>query len=76
MPPDADRLRATVEHLAGMERPSASPGERAAAEWIAGRLAEQGLEPRVETEAAHGTYWVPLGLMSAAAGLAGRAARG
>jgi hypothetical protein len=33
-----------------------------------GRL---GLAARVEPEAAHGTYWVPLGLMSAAAAAAG-----
>jgi Peptidase family M28 len=71
MPPDAARLRATVEHLAAMERPSASPGERAAAEWIAARLREEGADARVETEAAHGTYWVPLGLLSGAAALAG-----
>jgi len=74
MPPDADRLRATVEHLASFDRPSASPGERAAAEWIAARLREEGLAARVETERAHGTYWVPLGLLSLAGGLAGLAA--
>lgn len=76
MPPDVDRLRGTVEHLAGMERPSASAGERAAADWIAARLREHGLEARVETERAHGTYWVPLGLLTGAAGAAGRIARG
>ena len=31
-------LRADVETLAGMVRGSASPGERAAAEWVAGRI--------------------------------------
>lgn len=74
MPPDPDRLRATVEALAAMSRPSASEGERRAAEWIAQRLREQGLEPRIEVERAHGTFWMPLGLLSAAAGLAGLAA--
>jgi hypothetical protein len=77
MPPDPARLRAIVEHLEAMERPSASPGERAAAEWIAGQLRAEGLDARIETEDAHGTYWVPLGLLSAAGALAGAvAARG
>jgi len=71
MPPDPARLRATVEHLASFERPSASPGERRAAEWIAARLREEGLDARIEVERAHGTYWIPLGLLSLAAGLAG-----
>ena len=74
MPPDPARLRATVEHLEAIDRPSASAGERAAAEWIAGRLRAEGLEPRIEAERAHGTYWVPLGLLSGAAVLAGLAA--
>ena len=75
MPPDADRLLATVEHLAAFDRPSASEGERRAAEWIREQLAGLGAAARVEEERAHGTYWVPLGLMTAAAGLAGLAAR-
>jgi len=69
------RLRETVEHLAAIERPSASDGERRAAEWIRDELEALGLPARVETERAHGTYWVPLGLLSAAAGLAGLAGR-
>jgi hypothetical protein len=68
---DLARLRATVEHLAAIERPSASAGERRAAEWIADRLNALGAGARVEVERAHGTYWVPLGLLSAAAGAAG-----
>ena len=75
MPPDADRLLATVEHLAAFDRPSASEGERRAAEWIREQLDGLGAAARVEEEPAHGTYWVPLGLMSAAAGLAGLAGR-
>jgi hypothetical protein len=67
-------LRDTVEHLAAIERPSASEGERRAAEWIRDRFAELGLEARVEAERAHGTYWVPLGLLSGAAAAAGLAA--
>ena len=73
MPPEIARLRAAVEHLAAIERPSASDGERRAAEWIRDRLAEHGAEARVEAERAHGGYWIPLGLMSAAAAAAGLA---
>ena len=73
MPPDVDRLRATIQHLARIERPSASDGERVAAEWIAARLRDLGLEARIEVERAHGTYWVPLGLMTAGAAVAGLA---
>ena len=72
---DAAALRAELEdvvrHLASFERPSASDGERRAAEWIALRLAEHGCEARVEQERAHGTYWWPMGLLC---GLAGTAA--
>jgi hypothetical protein len=64
-------LERTVRHLAALERPSASPGEREAAEWIAGALRDLGLEPAVEEERAHGTYWWPLGLLSAAGVAAG-----
>jgi hypothetical protein len=60
-----DDLRATVEHLAQIERPSASEGERIAAEWIAERFREFGLEPRVEQERAHGGFWWPIGLLNA-----------
>jgi hypothetical protein len=78
MTADPARLRATVERLAALDRLPASEGERAAAEWIRGELAALGLEARVEEAPAHGTYWYPLGLLSAAAGavgvLGGRAA--
>lgn len=75
MAADVDRLRSIVEHLAAIERPSASEGEREAAEWIRDELRAHGLEARIEAERAHGTYWVPLGLMTAGAGVAGLAAR-
>ena len=68
MPPDADRLLATVEHLAAFDRPSASEGERRAAEWIREQLDGLGAAARVEEEPAHGTYWVPLGLMTRGGG--------
>ncbi len=69
---DMDGLRATVEHLAAIDRPSASPGEREAAEWIADRLRAEGCsDVRIDEEDAHGTYWWPLGLAAAIAGVAG-----
>lgn len=60
-------LHRDVEALAAIERPSASPGERAAAELIARRLRDAGLEPRVEEERVHPTFWWPIGLANAAA---------
>lgn len=73
--PDADLLRGTVEHLASFERGSATEGERRAAEWIAAALRDEGCEATVDEEPAHGTYWWPLGLMTAAAGLAALSGR-
>ncbi len=64
-----------VRELAGFERPSASEGERRAAEWIASRMAQFGHRATVEVERAHGGYWWPLGLLNGAASLAGLAAR-
>jgi Peptidase family M28 len=59
-----------IHELAAFERPSASDGERRAAEWIAGRLGALGCRATVEEERAHGGYWWPLGLSNllAAAG--------
>jgi hypothetical protein len=71
----AQELRAVVEQLAAIERPSASEGERQAAEMIASRMREQGHPTRVEVERAHGGYWWPLGLLNGAAVLAGLAVR-
>ena len=64
-------LEACVAHLAALDRPSASAGEREAALWIAERLREAGCEVEVEEEGAHGTYWWPLGILCALAGAAG-----
>jgi len=55
-------LRERLEELERIKRPSASEGERRAAEWLVGRFAELGAEARIEAEPAHGTYWWPLGL--------------
>ena len=54
MPPDPHRLRAVVEHLEAIERPSASAGERRAAEWLRDRLEALGAPARVEAEPATG----------------------
>jgi hypothetical protein len=63
-------LRERVTRLAAIERGSASPGEREAAELIAADLTEAGARARLEEEPAHGTYWWPVGLLTAAAALA------
>jgi acetylornithine deacetylase/succinyl-diaminopimelate desuccinylase-like protein len=61
-------LRATVEHLSAIERPSASPGEREAADWIAERFRAAGVERvRLEEERSHGGFWWPVGLLNVAA---------
>jgi len=78
MPAQRDWMREQLEELERIERPSASDGERQAAEWLVERFAEAGAEARIEAESAHGTYWWPLGLgaalgaLGAVAGLRGR----
>jgi hypothetical protein len=77
MPADTARLRATVKHLASFDRPSASEGERRAAEWIRGQLEAHGVPAVIEQERAVGSMPLPLGLLSAAgviAALGGRRA--
>lgn len=71
---DPSWLRGLLEEIERIDRPSASPGEREAAEWIRDRLAELGAKARIERESAHGTYWWPLGLCAGAGVLAGLAA--
>jgi putative aminopeptidase FrvX len=73
--PDRTHLRQAIAHLAAIERPSASPGEHEAAQWIAAQLAEFGCDVQVEEERAHGGYWFPLGVPNALAGAAGLLAR-
>lgn len=63
-------LRSRLEELERIDRPSASPGELEAAEWIVAELADLGADARIETESAHGTYWWPIGI-GTAAGLLG-----
>src|SRR6478672_11670703 len=73
MPVQQAWLRERLEELEKIDRPSASDGERRAAEWLVERFAELGAEARIETGAAHGTYWWPLGI-GAALGALGAAA--
>lgn len=69
--PDQGWLRARLEELERFYRPSASEGERRAAEWLVGQFRELGSEARIEAEAAHGTYWWPLGIGTALGALGG-----
>lgn len=62
---------AAIQTLAAMERPSATDGERVAAEWIAARLGQLGWQTEVEQERAHGGYWWPVGLANALAAITG-----
>ena len=69
-------IERVVRELASYERPSASEGERRAAEWLAGELGAAGCRRvRVDEERAHGGYWWPLGLLNAAPALAALAGR-
>ncbi len=70
----AHELGTVVHELASFERPSASEGERRAAEWLAAHMRKLGHPARVEVERAHGGYWWPLGLLNAGVALAGLAA--
>lgn len=64
-------IERVVRELASYERPSASDGERRAAEWLAAEFRAAGCrEVRIEEERAHGGYWWPLGLLNAGSALA------
>lgn len=71
---EQDWLRERLEELERIDRPSASEGERRAAEWLVERFAEEGAEARIEAEPAHGTYWWPLGIGAALGALGAIAA--
>jgi Peptidase family M28 len=66
-----EELETAIRELASYVRPSASDGERRAAEYVAARLRESGCRTEIEEERAHGGYWWPLGLLNGAAVLAG-----
>ena len=74
MATDREWLRERLEELERIERPSASEGERRAAEWLVGRFEELGAEARIEAGPAHGTYWWPLGIGAMLGALGGLAA--
>lgn len=74
MSSEANWLRERLEELERIERPSASEGEREAAEWLVERFGELGAEARIEAEPAHGTYWWPLGIGAALGSLGAIAA--
>jgi hypothetical protein len=69
--PDQGWLRARLEELERIYRPSASEGERRAAEWLVEQFRELGAEARIEAAPAHGTYWWPLGIGTALGALGG-----
>src|SRR6478735_7501946 len=71
---DSGWHRRLLDELCAIERPSASPGEREAAEWLAAELRQLGIDARIESEPAHGTFWWPLGIAAAAGLVAGAAA--
>src|SRR3954452_5029455 len=60
--PTEQALHADVAALAAMDRLPCSPGERAAAEWIAERLGAYGARVTIDDELVHGTYYTPLGI--------------
>src|SRR3954468_5003183 len=64
--PMAD-LEAAVRHLETIERGTASPGEREAADWSAEQLRALGCDAHTESEQVHGGYWIPVGAPAAAA---------
>ena len=63
----AGNWRTAIHELAAIARPSASNGERRAAQLIADRLRALGCNVAVEEERAHGGYWWPIGLVNATA---------
>src|ERR1044072_2665137 len=60
-----DWLRERLEELEAIDRPSASEGERRAAEWLARRSPRRGARARAGAGPRHGTYWWPLGIGAA-----------
>ena len=66
-------LRDLVETLCSIHRPTASRGERRAAEWLLAKLRDLGARGEIELDRAHGTFWWPLGLAAAGGIVAGLA---
>jgi len=51
------QLASDIRALAALERPSASPGEHAAARWLQGRLSAMGLSAQIERFQFNPDYW-------------------
>ena len=66
-----ERLLADIRSLCAIQRPSASAGEREAAEWVASRLRELGFEAAVEEFRFCPAYWTAWGIHVSSAALAG-----
>jgi hypothetical protein len=66
-----ERLLADIRSLCAIQRPSASAGEREAAEWVASRLREMGFEATLEEFRFCPAYWTAWGIHVSSAGLAG-----
>jgi hypothetical protein len=71
---DEGTLREVIEALAPIERRAGEPGERAAAEWIARRLADAGCPAAIEEEEFLDGYAQVIGRLAAASTAAGAAA--
>ena len=57
-----EALKADVRALSAIERRAATPGDRASAEWVAGRMRELGVEDvRIEAFRCHSTWAIPYG---------------
>lgn len=66
-----ERLLTDIRSLSAIHRPSASAGEQEAAEWVASRLKEMGLEAAVEEFRFYPAYWNAWGIHVGVAALAG-----
>ena len=64
-------LRDVVETLCSIHRPTASQGERRAAEWLLAKLRDHDARGEIELDKAHGTFWWPGGRPAGGGLLAG-----
>lgn len=69
------QIASDIEALCRFDRTSASPGERAAAEWVQSRLQDIGLEAEMEEFHFFPDYWTVWGAHALGAYLAARLAR-
>jgi hypothetical protein len=64
-----------LRRLAALDRRPAGAGELAAARLLCAQLQARGARAWIEEAPVHGTYWMPVGLLSGAAALAGLGGR-